>query len=67
MTNALNKVKVEFPNADISIFSLLKRKDNITKFTTCDLNKMTHPEYILFEKRENKLFFISRTLLTKID
>lgn len=51
MTNALKEVKVEFPNANISIFSILSGKGNGINFKKCDLNKMTHPGNKLIQKR----------------
>ncbi|CAC5375324.1 unnamed protein product [Mytilus coruscus] len=46
MTNALNKVKAEFPNADISIFSILPRKGKGPNFTKCNLTPHSVNMYI---------------------
>ncbi|CAC5415917.1 unnamed protein product [Mytilus coruscus] len=59
MTNALNKVKAEFPNADISIFSILPRKGKGPNFTKCNLT--SHSVNMYMEKvcsKDQRLSFI---------
>ncbi|CAG2188893.1 unnamed protein product [Mytilus edulis] len=59
MTNAINKVKAEFPNADICIFSILPRKGKGQTLTKCNLT--SHSVNLYMEKvcsKDQRLSFI---------
>lgn len=55
MTYALNnvKVKTEFLNADISIFSILKRKSKVSNFTQCNL--ASHSKICIWKRYAQKI------------